>query len=173
MFFIFKPKKYLAENLNIKNESKCVEIFIFILSGGILESQWCIKELRSAIEAKKEIVIIRDISYKLPDLFPIDLQDIEEVIRKAKTITWMAEYNTSCVEKIKGKEIDRTADVRQEDVLGPSDAFIESVESWMKQPENAVEAQQILSRDIGSTRSFNLSNWSGDINSFLLAYVVK
>ena len=78
------------------------DVFIFILSGGILDSQWCIKELRSAIQSKKDILVIRDNSYQLPELFPVSLMDIEDIIRNAKTLTWMAEYNTNCIEKIKG-----------------------------------------------------------------------
>jgi hypothetical protein len=129
------------------------------LTGGILDSEWCIKELRSAIKSKKEIVVIRDVSYRLPDLFPMHLLDIEDIIRNSKTLVWVAEYNTACVERLKSE------------VLGPSDAIIASIDEWMNQPENAVEAKQIRAADLGEGGSLNLSNWSGDVEDFLSAYV--
>jgi hypothetical protein len=134
--------------------SSYFEIFIFILSGGILESEWCIKELRSAIKANKKLLIIRDNSYRLPELFPVKLMDIEPTIRNSKTITWMAEYNSNCIEKIKGNALGTIGIHRTAEVLGPSDMYIASMEKFFQ--ENSIKNGHL-----------DLSHWDKSITGFL------
>ncbi len=98
---------------------------IFILTVGILESEWCIKELRSAIRYQKQIIIIRELSFKIPSPLPPKLQDLEPVFRESPMFTWIAEYHHNCVNKMK------------ETVLGPPDALVEKLKIWMK--KNNVE----------------------------------
>ncbi len=42
-----------------------VETLIFILTAGILESTWCLKELRTAIKCKKQV---NEMNYKVNDI---------------------------------------------------------------------------------------------------------
>jgi len=86
------------------------DVFIFILSKDYLESEWCLKELKTAILKKKKIIVIRDFAYptlqpitpKAPEyLDPATPDDVFKVIKEAKTFTWMAEYHNACVKKMK------------------------------------------------------------------------
>eukprot|EP00027_Filamoeba_sp_ATCC50430_P007122 CAMPEP_0168542912 /NCGR_PEP_ID=MMETSP0413-20121227/1597_1 /TAXON_ID=136452 /ORGANISM="Filamoeba nolandi, Strain NC-AS-23-1" /LENGTH=600 /DNA_ID=CAMNT_0008572813 /DNA_START=20 /DNA_END=1822 /DNA_ORIENTATION=- len=76
------------------------DLFVFILSSGIFESVWCLKEVRSALANKKPVIVIRDTNFKIPAKFPEELADIEELIRTSPIYPWVAEYNTQCVDKI-------------------------------------------------------------------------
>jgi hypothetical protein len=78
-------------------------VFIFILSAGIFDSLWCIKELRAAIEARKKVVLVREYTFEFPEPFPEELKDIESILRNAPSVSWMAEYNSHCVDKLKSK----------------------------------------------------------------------
>src|SRR5690242_4800174 len=58
-------------------------------------------ELRSAIENKKRVLLVRDIKYKLPDPLPESVADLKDVLLNTKTIEYMAEFHQQCVDKIK------------------------------------------------------------------------
>ena len=103
-------------------------------------------------------MVIRDIAYKLPDIFPVKLMDIEHNIRNAKTITWMAEYNTNCIEKIKGNALGIVGIYGIAEVLGPSDVYIDSMERFFK--ENSIKSGHL-----------DLSDWDKSITGFLDGYV--
>jgi hypothetical protein len=48
------------------------------------------KELRTAIRAKKPIIIIRNYLYKIPEPFPESVADVEQVLKSSLTLEWMA-----------------------------------------------------------------------------------
>jgi len=86
------------------------DIFVFILSKDYVDSEWCLKEIKTAILNKKKIVIVRDLGYPtLQDfaekakefLSPVTIEDVQHVINEAPTYTWMAEYHHACVAKLK------------------------------------------------------------------------
>jgi len=91
------------------------QVFIFILSKGIFESYYCMQELRSAIQNKIRIVIVRDYKCQLPDVFPGALQDVETSLRNAPTISYMAEFHIPFIEKLRS-------------FLGPTDKIAEACE---------------------------------------------
>jgi len=80
---------------------KNTETFVFLLTHGILLSFWCLQELEAAIEHKKKIVVIRELSYTLPTVLPVPWQKVESILRSPDQLIWMAEYNTACIEQLK------------------------------------------------------------------------
>jgi len=84
---------------------KHTDLFIFILSQGILDSFWCLQELRAAIENKKRILLVRDYLYQLPNSLPAHAQDLKDILTNSKEILYVAEYYQECVETIR-KELD-------------------------------------------------------------------
>jgi len=73
------------------------KFFIFILTDGILLSQWCLEELKSAMDNKKKVIILRDLAYSLPAVLPTEWQEVESLLRTPDQLVWMAEYNTPCI----------------------------------------------------------------------------
>jgi len=83
---------------------KNTQIFIFVLTEGILDSFWCLQELRSAIENKKRILIIREYHYHLPEVLPAELQDLHSTLYECKVLEYMAEFYVPFMAALK-KEI--------------------------------------------------------------------
>jgi hypothetical protein len=102
---------------------KNTELFILILSEGILDSFWCLQELRSAIANKKKVLIIREYRFLLPpkDQLPADLADI---LHDSKTLDYMAEFFTPFLVKLK-KEIGIS-----DEIIMTCDAQIASSDSY-------------------------------------------
>ena len=46
------------------------------------------------------MVLVRDYSYKIPGEFPEELKDVEQLVRNSPMITWMAEFNTPCIDML-------------------------------------------------------------------------
>jgi hypothetical protein len=65
-------------------------VLVCILSVGYLESPWCVTELKAAIRSGKKIIVVREYMYTLPEVFSEEVKEVEEVLRKAPTIAWMA-----------------------------------------------------------------------------------
>ena len=80
---------------------KFTGLFIFILSEGILDSYWCLEELRSAVRHNRKILVLRLYDYHLPEQWPPGTDDLKSVIEGSETIIYMAEFFTECIEKIK------------------------------------------------------------------------
>jgi len=89
---------------------KHTDVFIFILSKDYVESEWCLKELKTAIMNKTKIIILRDYAYPTLQplaakaeeyLAPVTPDDVLKVIKESKTFTWIAEYHNACVAKMK------------------------------------------------------------------------
>jgi len=100
---------------------KHTDVFIFILSKDYVESEWCLKELKTAILNKTKIIILRDYAYPTLQplaakaeeyLAPVTPDDVLKVIKEAKTFTWIAEYHNACVAKMK-KESENFVKKRQ------------------------------------------------------------
>eukprot|EP01116_Phalansterium_solitarium_P018237 TRINITY_DN4768_c0_g1_i2.p1 TRINITY_DN4768_c0_g1~~TRINITY_DN4768_c0_g1_i2.p1 ORF type:complete len:1097 (-),score=201.58 TRINITY_DN4768_c0_g1_i2:86-3376(-) len=77
------------------------DTFVFIMTDGILQSEWCLKELRAAISGRKPIVVVRHIEYPIPKAWPEGMQDVGPAIEKAPKVVWMAEFNQECINKLK------------------------------------------------------------------------
>jgi len=86
-----------------------------------VESEWCLKELKTAILNKTKIIILRDYAYPTLQplaakaeeyLAPVTPDDVLKVIKEAKTFTWIAEYHNACVAKMK-KESENFVQKRQ------------------------------------------------------------
>ncbi len=86
---------------------------MFILTHGILLSDWCLEELQSAINNKKkvrsnqkftnlQIIVIRDLGCTLPDQLPKKWEPFFDLL-KAPDLIWVAEYNAACIKELKKK----------------------------------------------------------------------
>jgi hypothetical protein len=124
---------------------------LFVLSAGILESEWCLKELRSAIKNKKKLVIVRQYTYKLPNPLPPHVADLENFFTKTPTFTWIAEYHNHCVAKLKST------------CLGPPDAVIDQLKVYVK--KNGLESD-IQNGVIAHRKEISIPDWNGTLNSF-------
>ena len=49
----------------------------------------------------RKILVLRLFDFKMPEQWPVGTDDLKEIILKADTITYMAEFFTECIEKIK------------------------------------------------------------------------
>jgi len=76
-------------------------LFIFILSEGILDSFWCMQELRSAVENKKKVLLVRDVKYRLPNPLPEHVKDMAHILLESPCVDYVAEFHQQCVERIK------------------------------------------------------------------------
>ena len=81
------------------------ELFVFILSEGYFQSEFCMKELAATIKFKIPIVIILDCLYEIPEKFQstwdfLPSETIGQVVSSSSKYVWMAEYHNSCVDKI-------------------------------------------------------------------------
>jgi len=139
--FLDSEAQFVLHELELIVEK--TELFVFILSPGILDSVWCLKELRSAIQHKKKIVLVRHFQYELPKVFPDSLEDVKDTLLHAPTITWMAEYNHECIQLIKKHH------------LGVTDAQLEKLRTWIK--PNKLEDQ--LNKH--TLTELSLNNWDG------------
>jgi hypothetical protein len=86
---------------NLQLIVKYTGLFIFILSEGIFDSYWCLEELRSAIRNKRRIVVVRMFQFEIPDEFPPEMKDIEDFIKTADKIVYMAEFFGEFIRKLK------------------------------------------------------------------------
>ena len=66
--FIDSEAKFKIHNLRKIVES--TEVFVFILSNGIFLSKWCLEELKSALDNKKKVIIVRELSFVMPSTLP-------------------------------------------------------------------------------------------------------
>ena len=97
--FLDSEAKFNLHNLQLI--VKHTALFIFILSEGILDSYWCLEELRSAVKNNRRILVLRLFDFRMPEVWPQGSEDLKEVIEKSETIIYMAEFFTECIEKIK------------------------------------------------------------------------
>jgi len=90
------------------------DVFIFILSKDYVQSEWCLKELKTAIQHKKKIIIIRDFGYPIIQPFPekaieylapVTVDDVQKIINESRSFIWIAEYHYACASKLR-KEAD-------------------------------------------------------------------
>jgi hypothetical protein len=63
------------------------EILVCILSDGYLESQWCRTELETAITLKKQVIVVYDYKYHLPE--PSE-DPLVQFIKTCPSYTWIA-----------------------------------------------------------------------------------
>ncbi len=62
---------------------------------------YCRIELRMAYSLHKQIVIVRDYQYKIPDLFPSYSADIQHIVADPqRQFIYMAEYYEACLKKL-------------------------------------------------------------------------
>jgi len=111
-------------NFNIHDLKKIVqhtEVMLFILSHGILLSHWCLQELLSALENNKRVIVVRDLSYKLPAELPTEWEKVSHILRSPDHLIWIAEYNSACIRTLKKR-------------IGLGDQTIKLAESLIKNP---------------------------------------
>jgi hypothetical protein len=125
-----------------------------VLSGGILDSEWCIKELRSAIKYNKKLVIVREYTFRLPHPLPPHLADLESVFLETPTFTWIAEYHNNCVAKLKAS------------CLGPPDAVIDMLKEYVRR--NNID---IASGEVAPQNHLRIYEWSETLTSFFQGFV--
>ena len=106
-------------------------VFIFILTSGIFQSQWCLEELKSAITNNKKIIIIRELSFALPQVLPDAWKDsLGALLERGQELIWMAEYNSSCIQELMY-------------IIGPSDENREKAKELIEaNPEIITELQE-------------------------------
>mmetsp|Transcript_4017 Transcript_4017/g.5638 ORF Transcript_4017/g.5638 Transcript_4017/m.5638 type:complete len:839 (+) Transcript_4017:81-2597(+) len=98
---------------------KQTNTFIFILSHGILDSLWCLKELEAAVLYGKRIIFVRDFQFQFPKTWPdMVTPELKELLLNAKPVIYMAEFYSQCVEKLK-------------EMIGVSDSLIKAFESCL------------------------------------------
>ena len=77
-------------------------------------SEIYVKELRSAVRNNRRVLVLRVFNFRLPENWPPGTEDIKEIILRSDTITYMAEFFTECIAKIKkrlGPSKNRTGDL--------------------------------------------------------------
>jgi len=97
--FMYSEAKFKVQNL--KKIVQQTEVLILILSPGILQNRWCCDELETAIQNRKMIIIVRDLSYTLPDQLLERWNNYQALLKSKDQLIWMAKYNTACIEKLK------------------------------------------------------------------------
>jgi len=133
---------------------KQTDVFVFILSRGIFDSVWCLKELRQAIAANKKVVVIRDFSFNLPESYPADLEDVMVVIKNSPTLVWMAEYNSHCLKRL------------AKEYIGAPDRILAKLSEWLQ--ANNMDKEQ-LKESIESNHELKLDRWSERLTSIPVA----
>jgi len=156
----YKPFLDSEAKFKIHDLEKIVQetdLFVLILSAGYLDSYWCVQELRAALKFKKPVLVVRDITYKLPDIsaFPQAVRDIADVFYKSPTIVWVAEYNTPCLNVIKKK------------YLGPPDNTVTEFKEWWE--KNSTE----LLKDMKEDGYLDLSDYPFEENDCTVIDVVE
>ena len=138
------------------------DVFVLILSAGVFDSQWCLQgkkinvslfftnsqEIRSAISHKRDTVIIRDYTYEIPKEFPPEMKDIETLILTTPIITWMAEFNSPCV------------DILEKKYLGAPNKVIDRIHMWYTASKK---------QEIEQEKYLNLAGWGGSSISMFLS----
>ena len=71
-------------------------------------------ELRAAVQEKKKILFLHDITYHVPTIFSPELADIEQLLRTQQTLDYMAEFYDEAIHAIKV-------------LMGPSDTLIKKI----------------------------------------------
>eukprot|EP00405_Crypthecodinium_cohnii_P041048 CAMPEP_0206553830 /NCGR_PEP_ID=MMETSP0325_2-20121206/16844_1 /ASSEMBLY_ACC=CAM_ASM_000347 /TAXON_ID=2866 /ORGANISM="Crypthecodinium cohnii, Strain Seligo" /LENGTH=781 /DNA_ID=CAMNT_0054053839 /DNA_START=66 /DNA_END=2408 /DNA_ORIENTATION=- len=103
--------------------------FIFFITDGILESEWCAQELRWAVQYEKNIVLVRETDTRhggldMKEFFPQVPEDLLEVFKNTIAIPWYREpaFRSVSIESILkacqledtfAQDLERLADIRQ------------------------------------------------------------
>jgi len=120
---------------------------VFVLSRDILKSEFCMKELRSAISNNKPIIVIRYYDYEVqPEEWTPELADIKKVVESTPHILWMAEFNNFCVKKLINE------------YMGESELFLKVVKKWRKYDPKG----KLLLETLEKRGTLDLTTWIGD-----------
>jgi len=115
---------------NLKEIVKNTDVFIFVLSQGVLQSFWCLQELISALENKKRVIIVRDLAFNLPESVPEEWKPVEHIILDPNQLIWIAEYNTACIQALKKR------------IGSPDDCIAEAKKAMEAHPEIVTQMKE-------------------------------
>ncbi len=127
---------------------KNTEVFLFVLTHGILLSHWCRQELlcNGAFQKGKcccakyidivKIIVIRDLGYALPSTLPPAWSKVEHILHSPDQLIWMAEYNAACINALKKR-------------IGVNDEFYRKAKSvWTMHQEQLKQGSLVLTGEI-------------------------
>jgi len=116
-----------SNNVQIVQNIKNADVFVFLLTAGVFESKRCLKELQNAIEFKKQILIVRDATYTYS--LPEEWASYKELLT-AQEILWLAEYNTECFNLITC-------------LIGPPDTVYRSTMAYLSSASGDIYREQL------------------------------
>eukprot|EP01116_Phalansterium_solitarium_P024754 TRINITY_DN9157_c0_g1_i2.p1 TRINITY_DN9157_c0_g1~~TRINITY_DN9157_c0_g1_i2.p1 ORF type:complete len:360 (-),score=22.57 TRINITY_DN9157_c0_g1_i2:89-1168(-) len=123
------------------------------MTDGILESSWCLKEIRAAIAFKKPIIVMRPIDYRIPTVWKPSLRDVGNAVANAEQLLWMAEYHQECIGQI------------MHNVLGPRrNDRLDFFKAFGKTVDVAVPAEQ---RNVDFRLMYSADKTKLDLDAFL------
>jgi hypothetical protein len=108
-FKVFIDSEEFFDLHDLDHSVTLANVFVLILSKDYPQSEWCLRELRSALINKIKIIVVEDFNHPTKVEFqskeakilePLKVEDVKKAISGSPSFSWIAEYHSECVKRL-------------------------------------------------------------------------